>query len=288
MISQKIAIFRMHLVTVLFGASAIFSKFITTSADVVVLGRVACALLVVSVFCWKIGEKPWQGIGRRNFFCAACAGILLGAHWLTFFISIQVGGVAVATLGFAAFPVFVAISESIFFKDRLAWFEWVLIVLVTTGLILITPSFTFDDTATQGLFWGIASGLLYAVMALFNRLLSVHVSGTSGSWWQFFVILVLVLPFTLHKSGDVSAQDWFWIICLGTLCSGLAYTTFVSTLSVLNARTAAIIIALEPVYTIAMAWAIFGDIPSQRMMLGGLLLLGSVFWCGRKKAALQT
>lgn len=287
MISQQTAILRMHLVTVLFGASAIFSKFITTSADVVVLGRVLCALLVVSLFCWKIGERPWRGIGRRNFTYAACAGLLLWAHWLTFFIAIQVGGVAVATLGFSAFPVFVAVSEAIFFKEKLAWYEWVLIVLVTIGLMLITPSFSFDDTATQGLFWGIASGLTYAIMALFNRLLSVHVSGTSGSWWQFAVVIVLATPFTLHKVVDVSAIDWFWIVCLGTLCSGLAYTTFVTTLAVINARTAAIIIALEPVYTIAMAWVFLGDVPTSRMLLGGAILLGSVFWCGRKKASFQ-
>jgi drug/metabolite transporter (DMT)-like permease len=285
--TQQAAIFRMHLVTILFGASAIFSKLISTGADVVVLGRVICALLVVTVFCLKIGEKPWQGIGRRNFLYATCAGVLLGAHWLTFFIAIQVGGVAIATLGFAAFPVFVAISEAVFFKEKLAWYEWVLIVLVTIGLILITPSFSFTDGATQGLFWGIASGLTYAIMALFNRMLGVHVSGTSACWWQFAIILVLILPFTLHKTAAVSVEDWFWIICLGTLCSGLAYTAFVTTLSVLNARTAAIIIALEPVYTIGMAWIIFGETPSAKMLAGGALLLGSVFWCGRKKANFQ-
>jgi drug/metabolite transporter (DMT)-like permease len=285
MVSQRSAILRMHLITILFGASAIFSKFIHTHAEIVVLGRVACALLVVTLFCWKIGERPWRGIGRRNVMYASGAGILLGIHWLTFFISIQVGGVAVATLGFAAFPVFVCLSEAVFFKEKLAWYEWVSMLLVTFGLLLITPEFTFNDAATQGLIWGIISGLVYAIMTLFNRLLSVHVSGTSGSWWQFLIILVLIAPLTLDQIGDVSAHDWFWIVCLGTLCSGLAYTSFVATLSVLNARTAAIIIALEPVYTIAMAWVVFSEIPTVRMLFGGGLLLGSVFWCGYKRTA---
>ena len=71
--------------------------------------------------------------------------------------------------------------------------------------------------------------------------------------------------------------DWFWLAVLGIFCTGLSHTLFVRSLDGLDARSAGMIIALEPVYAIACAWWLFGDQPSLRMLAGaGLIILATV------------
>ncbi len=78
-------------------------------------------------------------------------------------------------------------------------------------------------------------------------------------------------------------MDWLWIGFIGLFCTTFAYTLYVSSLSVINARTAAMIISLEPVYAIIVAWIWFGDVPTLSMVIGGALIIGSVAWANLKK-----
>lgn len=97
------------------------------------------------------------------------------------------------------------------------------------------------------------SALSYGILAVINRKNVSTISGSQSSWCQYLVVAIMLLPFSAHQLPDVSWQDWFWIACIGLLCTTLAYTLFVSSLDTINARTAAMIISLEPVYAIAIA-----------------------------------
>ncbi|MDN6072734.1 MAG: EamA family transporter [Enterobacterales bacterium] len=44
------------------------------------------------------------------------------------------------------------------------------------------------------------------------------------------------------------------------------------------------IIALEPVYAILIAWALFHEVPSLRMVSGGLLIIFAVAWSARRRS----
>ena len=60
---------------------------------------------------------------------------------------------------------------------------------------------------------------------------------------------------------------------LGVFCTGLSQYLFVKSLEGLEARSAGMIIALEPVYAIGCAWWLFGDQPSLRMVAGASLII---------------
>ena len=79
-------------------------------------------------------------------------------------------------------------------------------------------------------------------------------------------------------------MDWLWIGLLGVFCTGVAHSLFVASLAVIKARTAAVVFALEPVYGIAMAWLIFAETPTLRMMLGGVLIIFAIVISSRLAA----
>ncbi|AAU37492.1 RhaT protein [[Mannheimia] succiniciproducens MBEL55E] len=273
--NYNLALIKVHFTAVLFGLTGVLGVIISADSDVIVLGRVIIAFLALSVY-FLIKREKLTALSTKDVANQSLSGALLTAHWVTFYVAVKVGGVAVATLGFAGFPGFVALFERLFFQEKLKRRELILLIAVTIGLILVTPQFEFGNQSTQGLLWGIFSGAIYGILAILNRKNINKLSGTQASWWQYLIGSILLFPFAAHKLPAVSVTDWFWIACLGLLCTSLAYTLFVSSLNIINARTAAMIISLEPVYAILIAWIWLGEQPGLRMIIGGLIILLSV------------
>ncbi|QBH97733.1 DMT family transporter [Limnobaculum zhutongyuii] len=278
------ALWQMHAAAVLFGISGIFGKLIISGVAVLVFGRAVFAVLSLSLLLIKSRRLPWQGMTSQRIFNLLAMGLLLVAHWVTFFIGIKVGGVAVATLGFACFPAFVALLESVLYREQLTKTEYTLIGLVSLGLVLVTPSFDFANNATEGLIWGILSGFTYALLTIGNRSVAAKMSGVQVNWWENLSVMLCLLPFAFADIPQVPWLDWVWIACLGLLCTGLSYSFFINALKVINARTAAMIIALEPVYAILVAWVLFHEQPGLRMVAGGELIIFAVAWSTRQKS----
>lgn len=282
--TRRSALLQMHVAAVLFGISGIFGKLIISGVAVLVFGRALFAVLSLSFLLVKSGRLPWQNLSIQRIFNLLAMGLLLVAHWVTFFIGIKVGGVAVATLGFACFPAFVAMLESVLYREQLTKTEYILIALVSLGLILVTPSFDFSDSATEGLIWGVLSGFTYALLTIGNRNVAAKMPGVQVNWWENLSVLLCLLPFAFSDIPLVPWLDWVWIACLGLLCTGLSYSFFINGLKVINARTAALIIALEPVYAILVAWFLFHEQPGLRMLIGGALIIFAVGWSTRQKS----
>jgi Permeases of the drug/metabolite transporter (DMT) superfamily len=270
------ALIRMHAATVLFGISGIFGKLCQCSAIDLVCGRALVAVAALGGICLVQRNPPWKNVSLRGLVGLGVSGVLLTAHFVTFFMGIKLGGVAVGTLGFACFPVFTAIFEAIAYRERPSSRELQCTAMVTIGLICLTPSFSLTNTATHGLLWGIASAGVYGLVAIANRHFAGGMSGMHTCWWQNVVIILCLLPFAATDLVSIAPLDWLWIVCLGLFCTALAYSLFVSSLTVLKARQAAIIITLEPVYAIIVAWLMFGDRPGLGIVLGGTLILGAV------------
>ena len=66
----------------------------------------------------------------------------MAAHWVTFFVAVKVGGIAIATLGFASFPAFITLLESLLFRERVGARRSGCCWAVTAGLVLVTPRST--------------------------------------------------------------------------------------------------------------------------------------------------
>ena len=294
-----------HGAAVLFGLTGILGALIRFDAVAITAGRAgfaATALLVLAL----VQRRPLrQGLERRRTGILLVSGLLLAVHWITFFLAVKVGGVAVATLGFASFPAFIALLDVVLFRERIGRAEGMMLSLVTLGLVLVTPSFDVGDQGTVGLLWGLASGLSFAGLAICNRRGNRGMDAIQVAFWQNLVVALLVLPLlglglappqVAHSQAPsswvtgaaaIDWASWFWLAVLGVLCTGLAHTLFVKSLESLNARSAGMIIALEPVYAIACAWWLFGEEPSGRMLVGAsLIILATVLLAmGHKSSA---
>ena len=314
-----------HGVAVLFGLTGILGALIRFDAVAITAGRAGFAATALLVLALAQRRPLRQGLGPRRAGIVLASGFLLAVHWITFFMAVKVGGVAVATLGFASFPAFIALLDVMLFRERIGRAEGTMLALVTLGLVLVTPSFDVGDQGTVGLLWGLASGLSFAGLAICNRRGNRGMDAIQVAFWQNLLVALLVLPllglglagrddgvpmtdaahvaspaaFLQAASSDAAPHQltppqvahsqapsswgfgaaaidwasWFWLAVLGVLCTGLAHTLFVKSLEALDARSAGMIIALEPVYAIACAWWLFDEEPSGRMLVGASLII---------------
>lgn len=279
---HTLALLKVHGTAIFFGLSGVFGVMIESSSQALTLGRAIIAFAFIGLY-FLVKKRPLTVLSAKALAIQFVMGALLTLHWVSFYLGVKIGGVAVGTLGFATFPAFTALFEALFFREKLRLREYIVLLAVSVGLVLITPAFEFGNNATQGLLWGVFSAASYGVLAVMNRHSAAQISGVESSFWQYLAIILLLLPFYSTELFSAGLSDWFWIGCIGLLCTTFAYTLYVSSLDTINARTAAMIISLEPVYAILVAWLWFGDVPSLKMVVGGTLIIGSVAWANLKK-----
>jgi drug/metabolite transporter (DMT)-like permease len=282
--NHRTALGALHIGALFFGLTGVFGKLATSASPaIIVFGRAAFAVLALALFASLTGPG-WRRLSGQDMRRLLFGGVLLAGHWVSFFIAVKVGGVAIATLGFASFPAFTVILEGLLFRERIRRNEGVLVVLVSIGLILVTPAFDLASQATGGLLWALLSGLLFSLLSLTNRAGSGRLPAVQAALWQNLVVGLCLLPFAGPGLSQVATLDWLWIALLGVFCTGVAHSLFVASLGVIKARTAAVVFAMEPVYGIAVAWAVFAETPTLRMLLGGVLIIFAIVLSSRMAA----
>lgn len=274
--TPRTALGALHIGALMFGLTGVFGKLAAASPAVIVFGRAVFAVLALAVFARFASSRRWQKLRAQDGRRLVLGGLLLVGHWVSFFIAVKVAGVAIATLGFASFPAFTVLLEGLIFRERIRANEIWLVVLVSVGLVLVTPNFDLASGATTGLLWAVASGLLFSLLSLTNRAGSAHVPPVQAALCQNVVVGLCLLPMAAPQLSDVRPIDWLWIGLLGVFCTGLAHSLFVASLAVIKARTAAVVFAMEPVYGIAMAWWLFDESPTLRMLLGGVVIIAAI------------
>jgi drug/metabolite transporter (DMT)-like permease len=282
--NRQRAVFAIHVAAILFGLTGIFGELIQADAMVITAGRASFAVLALLAVMRYLRTSPLLGVSRKNIGVLAMAGFMLAVHWVTFFLAVKISGVAIATLGFASFPAFITLCECIFFKEKISIQEWLVLLMVTLGLVLVTPSFDFQDDATIGLAWAILSGLTFALFTLINRRAASRIPAQQVACWENLFVALMTLPFAFPAITQLDALDWVWVAMLGILCTALSHYLLVSSLMVLKARSAGIVIALEPVYAIFFAAVLFAQYPSIRALFGGALMVGAIVWSGMRQA----
>lgn len=282
--NHRTALGALHIGALFFGLTGVFGKLASAAPSIIVFGRAAFAVLALGLFV-RVAGPGWNPLRGEDWRRLALGGVLLAGHWVSFFISVKVAGVAIATLGFASFPAFTVILEGLLFRERIRGNELVLVGLVSVGLVLVTPEFNLASEATGGLLWSLLSGLLFSLLSLTNRAGSGRVPAVQAALCQNLVVALCLLPFAAPDLTAVPAMDWLWIALLGIFCTGVAHSLFVASLAVIKARSAAVVFAMEPIYGIAVAWLLFAETPTPRMLLGGVLIIFAIVISSRLAAS---
>lgn len=269
-------LFKIHIAVLLFGLTGLFGKFLDIPAHHIVLGRVFFASVSMGLYFYlrRISVKLNS---RKDYIVIFMLGALLAFHWTAFYRSVQVSTVAIALLTFSAYPIFVTFFEPIIFNERLNKTDILLAIVMFIGVIFIVPDFDLSNNLTIGTIWGMVGCLTFAVMALLNRQLASKYAGSVVAFYEQGIATIVLFPTLIISRPEMTLTDWWLVILLGVVFTGLAHSLFIGGMKVIRAQTAGIIASLESVYGIIFAAVILHEIPSARELIGGVIILGAAF-----------
>ncbi|MBS5036928.1 MAG: EamA family transporter [Fusobacterium sp.] len=271
------SLMQIHFAVLLFGLTGVFGKLITLPSTILVLGRLISSS--VSIFAYmKLMKKDTKLKSRKHFLSFILLGFLLAVHWTTFYESIKLSTVAIGLLTFSTFPVFVTFIEPYFFKEKLQVSDIVTAVVTFIGIFFVVPEFEFGNDMTIGALLGILSGFTYAFLSVLNRKFTADYSGAMIAFCEQSTAAVFLIPCYFMVQPAVSLSNIFLTILLGTIFTALPHTIFIGGMKYVKTQTAGIITCLEPLYGIILAGILIHEIPDFKVIAGGIIILGTVFY----------
>lgn len=271
----------LHIAVMLFGLSGVIGQFVEVPSVMVALGRVVCSSVLL--FLITVIKKDILKLNsKKDYGLIVLTGIVMAVHWTTFFQSIQVSSVAIGTITFSTFPLFLTFLEPLIFHEKLRRQSIFTAVILFIGVVITIPEFSMENNTTVGIVWGMICSFTYAVMTLANRYFSARYLGRIICLYEQGTAAITLLPALFIVKTQWRAPDIIGVAFIGFICTAFAYSLYVSAQKNVKAQTAGIISGMETVYGIIYALLFLGEIPSIRELVGGIVILGVAMYSSLK------
>lgn len=276
---MKNSYLRLHFVVFIWGFTAILGDLITLDAMPLVWNRMglAAAVLFIYVAVKHIKLK----INPKYIAVFLAAGVIIAAHWVTFFHAIKISNVSVTLACMSSGAFFTSILEPFFFKKKIVAYEMILGLLVIAGIVTI---FNVESEYKWGILTALISAFLSALFSVINGLAVKNNSPTVITTYELFGGW-LALSFFFLFNGTLNADllptkttDMIYMFILAVVCTAYPFIESVRVMKQLSPFTVVLTINLEPVYGILMAFFFLGDDEkmSTGFYAGAIIILFSV------------
>jgi drug/metabolite transporter (DMT)-like permease len=269
--SARQSLLALHLATVLFGGTALFSRALPLPALDMTTWRSLIAGLAL-VWLARLKWKVTLGIGRQAWLWLGVAGLLMAVHWVSYFHAMQVSSVATGMLALFTYPVLLVLLEPLFERTRIQLGDLFAALLVLAGVWLLVPG---GPSASSGVLWGVFSGLLFALRNLLVRYKLRHLNPLLSMGLQALIVVAVTLPFISDAALDAPPTTGLWMLLLALVFTATPHTLMTFALGGLKARSVGLISCLQPVYGVLLAWLILDEQPGLTTLAGGALIVGA-------------
>jgi drug/metabolite transporter (DMT)-like permease len=268
---QTEGVVAINVAAVIFGLAALYGK-LDISPFWIVAMRSGFGAITLAIFG---GYKTQSHISSSSWGIIAISGLLLATHWLTFFASVQLAGVAIATLTFATFPLFTVIVEA-FLRRRLPRFAEIGVgFLIVMAVALLTGPGNGQGNII-GTVVGLSSAVTYALFWRVSQGLGKSLAPVTISFYQNAAAFLWFVPTLLFATPvPTTGFGWLCLAALGTINTALMFQLYLYALKRISATACSGFIALEPVYAIIFAGLLFHEPITPWIIVSIFLIVGA-------------
>ncbi len=266
----------------LFGFAGLFGKWIDLPALGITFGRVFFSSVALGLFM-LVTKQSFKVKSKKDLKLLLLSGVFLAIHWWSIFVSIQLSTVAIGTITFSTFPMFVTFAEPLINHEKPKLRNVIIALIIFIGVLITIPEFSFENNMFKGVLVGMISPVAYTVITMLNKGFSDNYSGTLISFYEQGTAAIVLLPFVLAMGIHPTMQDIGLLLIFGTLTTAFAHTLFISSLKYIPARLAGVCSSMETVYGILFAMILLGEVPSMREIIGGAVILLTVIYAQIKE-----
>jgi drug/metabolite transporter (DMT)-like permease len=268
-----------------FGAMAIFGKLAYGEGATVGTLLAVRFVLAAAVF-WALvlagGAAPEvRALRRRDVGIAiGLGGIGYALQAGCYFAALTRIDASLLSLLLYTFPAIVAAAAVALGRERIDARRGAALTLASTGLVLVVAGAGTGALDPLGTALGLGAACVYSTYILVSEGVAVRMrptvlsaivcSGAAASLTAGAAVLGELRPGALTPAG------WGWLVCLGAVSTVAAISLFFAGLRRVGPTAASILSTVEPLVTVLLAAAVFGEVLSPVQMLGGALVLSAV------------
>ena len=277
---MKKALIQLHIAVFLAGFTAILGKLILLNEGLLVWYRLLITVVTLGIILFY--KKQLQCIPFKDLMKIFGVGVIVAAHWVTFYGSVKYANVSVALVCFSATGFFTAFFEPLILKRKIALIEVALGLIAITGIYII---FDFHPQYKLGVIFGIISAVGSSLFPVYNKKLLLTYSPKILTFYELgggLLALTVLVPFYLMQFPALyympTTTDWLWLMILAVLCTVVSFDLQLNALKKISAFTANLTYNLEPVYGIILAFIFFRENENLKpaFYVGVLLILLAV------------
>lgn len=274
---------KLHFIVFIFGFTAILGLLISIPAVEMVFYRTLIASLGTAGLL--LLRKHNFKIEPGDLVKVSATGILIAAHWITFFLSARIANASVSLVGFSTVALWTALLDPLFSKRKILIYELLLGLFVLAGLYII---FRNEVNNAFGLFVGILSAVFAAIFSIINSRLTMRINPFKITFYEMtgaclsIIIFLPVYKYYLTPDNTLQLQpslsDWFYLLVLGLVCTVYAFSAWVDLFKRITVFAANLSINLEPVYGIILAIIFFPETEKMRagFYIGSVIIIAAV------------
>lgn len=220
--------------------------------------------------------------------------VLSGLMGITFYYFFEYNGISRtstvnASLILAAIPIITMAAEAVISRTRLRPLQVAGAVVSLGGVALIVLSGSDEGQASlAGDLLILGAGVVWVAYIFISRRLRGKYSSLSMNAWQALTAVVTLIPMALCDPCDLTRipwDGWAAVLILAGVCSALCYYLYGNALHVMSPLASAIFINLIPLTTIVGGVALLGETLTWLTVLGGALIIGSIFMVNLQEKA---
>jgi len=210
-----------------------------------------------------------------------CFGVAVN---MFLYLSINASSIlAPITIGAQLSIPFGIILSSIFLNEKISFKKWLLIMTSFFGIVILAfdPK-VVDEIIGSLLICGMA--FFYGLSQVFSRYLKdldVKYTNTIMSFTGFLILIILSSVFegnAIQTITNISLESWFTVLYAGAIISLLGHLMMFYLYKFYPLDMVLPFYALFPVFGLILTFFIFGEIPSFITIIGGIIVITSVFF----------
>ena len=187
-------------------------------------------------------------------------------------------------IGFTG-PIFIMIGAWWFLREPMHWERWLATAVGFGGmLIVLGPRFGLGASATGGGYHllMLASAPVFAASFLITKMLTRTETAGVIVFWQALTVTVFSLPMALWVWQAPSPLQWLAFVFCGLLGSGAHYC-LTRSFGLADISATQSLKFLDLVWSAALGWLLFADVPAQTTLLGGVVICTATVWVARRE-----
>ena len=166
---MKSSYYKYFAALLLFGSNGIVASNINLpSYEIVLLRLLLGSLFLITVF--TVSRQRFTFYRNKHtclyLFISASA---MGASWILLYEAYQQVGISIASLAYYCGPVIVMILSPFLFRETLTWPKIAVFLTVLAGMCLVNLQALDEGKTIWGLFCGLMSAFMYALMVTANK-----------------------------------------------------------------------------------------------------------------------